>query len=392
MKKFVAILIGVALLMNTFTCIPVLAEPDENQNSLEISSTSAVLIEGSTGAIIYDKDKDKQLRPASITKIMTLLLIFEALESGKIKLTDEVSVSEHAASMGGSQVYLEPYETQTVETMIKCISIASANDASVAMAEYIAGSEEEFVARMNARAKELGMKNTHFVNCYGLDTDNHYSSAYDVALMSRELITKYPGISKYSTVWMDKIIHTTKKGQSEFGLTNTNKLIKFYNGITGLKTGSTGLAKYCLSATANREGMDLIAVIMAAPDTKTRFKEASKLLDYGFANCSLYSDENKDLQTAPIPVKKGVVDVLNYKVKDKFTYLCLKDVNPENITKEVVINESVTAPVKENDKVGEITYKLDGKKIGTVDIVASETIEQAKYRDYIGNCWRRFLF
>ena len=242
---------------------------------LDLESPSAVLIEGSTGTIIYDKNKDEKLKPASITKIMTLLLIFEALDAGQISLTDEVSVSEYAASMGGSQVYLEPFEVQDVNTMLKCISIASANDASVAMAEKIAGSEEEFVARMNDKAKELGMNNTHFVNCCGLDTDNHYSSAYDVALMSRELITKYPQVSQYSTVWMDTITHTTRKGTSEFGLTNTNKLIKFYQGITGLKTGSTSLAKYCLSATAKKENMNLIAVFLAARDTKTWFMEAS---------------------------------------------------------------------------------------------------------------------
>lgn len=389
MKRFGALFIGMILLMSSIFPMKVWAEPKENP--LEITSTAAVLIEGSTGEIIYDKNKDEQLRPASITKIMTLLLIFEALDSGRITLSDQVSVSEHAASMGGSQVYLEPYETQDVDTMIKCISIASANDASVALAEHIAGSEEEFVARMNARAKELGMENTNFVNCYGLDTDNHYSSAYDVALMSRELITKHPEISQYSTVWMDTFVHTTKKGQTEFGLTNTNKLIKQYNGITGLKTGSTGLAKYCLSATAKRDGMDLIAVIMAAPDTKTRFREASKLLDYGFANCSIYTDLNEDLEVVPIPIKKGVVDSLNYRVNDKFSYLCLKDVNPEKITKEVTLTESVTAPIMENDKVGEITYMLNGKKIGTVNIVASETIEVAKYRDYFSVVWKKYM-
>jgi D-alanyl-D-alanine carboxypeptidase (penicillin-binding protein 5/6) len=389
MKRFGALLLGIILLMSSLFRINVSAEPKENP--LEITSTAAVLIEGSTGEIIYDKNKDEQLRPASITKIMTLLLIFEALDSGKITLSDQVTVSEHAASMGGSQVYLEPYETQDVDTMIKCISIASGNDASVAMAEHIAGSEEEFVARMNARAKELGMLNTNFVNCYGLDADNHYSSAYDVALMSRELITKYPEISQYSTVWMDSFIHTTRKGQSEFGLTNTNKLIKQYNGITGLKTGSTGLAKYCLSATAKREGMDLIAVIMAAPDTKTRFREASKLLDYGFANCSIFTDLNEDLEVVPIPIKKGVVDSLNYRVNDKFSYLCLNDVNPENISKEITIMESVSAPVKENDKVGEITYSLNGKKIGTVDVVAAETIEVAKFKDYFSVVWKKYM-
>lgn len=380
MKRFGALVIGVILLMNTLFCMNVYAAPEETQ--MNITSTSAVLIEGSTGSIIYEKNKDEKLKPASITKIMTLLLIFEAVDSGKIKLTDEVSVSEYAASMGGSQVYLEPFETQTVDTMIKCISIASANDASVAMAELIAGSEAEFVARMNEKAKELGMLNTNFVNCCGLDEDNHYSTAYDVALMSKELITKHPEISNYSTVWMDTITHTTRKGQSEFGLTNTNKLIKHYNGITGLKTGSTSLAKYCLSATAKRDGMDLIAVIMAAPETKVRFAEASRLLDYGFANCSIFRDANQDLQVVPVPVKKGIAAGVNYKVKEEFSYLCLKDTNPADITKEVTMYESVTAPVKENDKVGEITYKLGGSKIGTVDIVASENIEKAKFRDY----------
>ena len=280
------------------------------------------------------KNKDEQLHPASITKIMTLLLIYEALDEAKFTLDDEVTVSEHVASLGGSQVYLEPNEVQTVETMIKCIAIVSANDASVAMAEYVAGTEEEFIARMNARAKELGMNNTNFVNSYGLDDDNHYSTAYDVALMSRELITKFPEISNYSTIWMDTIIHKTKKGESEFGLSNTNRLVRFYEGITGLKTGSTGLAKYCLSATARRDGMDLIAVVMASPTTKERFNEATKLLDYGFANCKLYVDNNDNLEVIPIPISRGVKDELNYKVNNKFSYLCNRETNPEDITKK----------------------------------------------------------
>lgn len=358
---------------------------------LELNSPSAILIEGSTGMVIYDKNKDERLRPASITKIMTLLLIFEALDSGKIKLTDEVSVSEHAASMGGSQVYLEPNEVQDVNTMIKCISIASANDACVAMAEYIAGSEEEFVALMNRRAKELGMNNTNFVNCCGLDIDNHYSSAYDVALMSRELITKYPEISKYSTVWMDTIIHTTKKGQTEFGLTNTNKLVKFYQGITGLKTGSTGLAKYCLSASAKRNNMDLIAVIMAAPDTKTRFSEASKLLNYGFANYSIYTDDNTDTVIAPVKVTKGILDSVQGKTGNKFSYLCIKGKTPENIRKEVILYEEVPAPVAVNDKIGEIIYYYDNDKIGSIDILASEAINKAGYKDYFIKLLKRYF-
>jgi len=360
-------------------------------DALNISATSAVLMEGSTGTIIYEKNKDQRLKPASITKIMTLLLIFEALDAGQIKLTDEVSVSEYAASMGGSQVYLEPFEVQTVETMIKCISVASANDASVAMAELICGSEEEFVARMNKKAKELGMNNTNFVNCTGLDDDNHYSSAYDVALMSRELIMKHPEISNYATIWMDTIIHTTKRGQSEFGLNNTNKLVRFYQGITGLKTGSTSLAKYCVSATARRNNMDLIAVIMAAPDTKTRFAEASKLLNYGFANYSIYVDENKDITITPVKVVKGVADTVQGEPADKFSYLCTKGRSPEEIRKELIMYEKVDAPIEAGSKIGEVVYYYQNEEIGRVDIIASEKVEKAGYKDCFIKVLKRFF-
>lgn len=356
-----------------------------------LDSNSVVLMEASTGAILYYKDMDKQVEPASITKIMTLLLIFDALDSGKIKLEDSVSVSEHAASMGGSQVYLEPYETQTVNDLIKCISIASANDACVAMAEYIAGSEEEFVNRMNQRARELGMKNTNFVNSCGLDVANHYSSALDVALMSRELITKYPEISTYSTVWMDTITHTTKKGTSEFGLTNTNKLVRTYKGITGLKTGSTGKAKYCLSATANRNGMDMIAVVMGNPNPLQRFVEAAKLLDYGFANCSLFIDDHKELAIAPVIVKKGLEETVEGKPNGEFHYLCLTNTNPDEIKKEVTMVEEVTAPIEEGSKLGEIIYTYNGKKIGSVDIVAVKQVKEAKFKDYFEKVIQKFF-
>lgn len=351
-----------------------------NEAQLSLNSPSAVVIEGSTGTVVFEKNKDERLRPASITKVMTLLLIYEALASGQISYTDEVTVSEHAASMGGSQVYLEPNETQTVEVMMKCISIASGNDASVAMAEFIAGSEEEFVARMNKRAKELGMVNTNFVNSCGLDVDNHYSSAYDIALMSQELITKFPEISKTATTWMDTITHTTRKGSSEFGLTNTNRLVKSYNGITGLKTGSTGLAKYCLSATANRDGMNLIAVILAAPDTKTRFSEAAKLLNYGFANYSVYKDDNADTVIEPVRVIKGVKDEIQGQIKSEFSYLQNKNQAGE-IRKEIRLDEEVAAPILLGDKVGEIQYFIENKPIGTVDIIATEDIGKATYKD-----------
>lgn len=363
-------------------------------NSVAVTAKSAVLIEGSTGEILYELDKDKQLMPASITKIMTLLLIFEALESGKINLEDEVPVSEHAASMGGSQVYLEPFEKQTVNTMIKCISIASANDASVAMAEFIGGSETEFVARMNEKAAELGMKNTHFLNCCGLDdniTEGHYSSAYDIALMSRELIVKYPQISDYSTVWMDSFTHTTKKGSSEFGLTNTNKLVRTYDGITGLKTGSTSKAKYCLSATARRNGMDLIAVVMASESPKERFVDAAKLLDYGFANCSMYTDENEELIAVRLPVLRGKKEEVGIMADKDFSQVLMKGEAPEDMSKEVVYKENLEAPVKKGDKVGEIRYYLKGEATGTIAIIATENIEKAGYVEYFKKTINRFF-
>jgi len=358
---------------------------------LDLVSPSAVLIEGSTGTVIFEKNKDERLKPASVTKVMTLLLIFEALEEGRIKLMDDVTISEYAASMGGSQVYLEPYEVQNVDTLIKCISIASANDASVAMAEHIAGSHEEFVARMNEKAKELGMNNTNFVNCTGLDADNHYTTAYDIALMSRELIMKYPQVSNYCTVWMDKFVHNTKKGRIEFDLTNTNKLIKSYKGITGLKTGSTSAAKYCLSATARRGSMDLIAVIMAAPDTKTRFMEAAKLLNYGFANYSLYVDDHTDVTLEPARVTKGKSDYVFGDIKDKFSFLCSKGMDPNNIRKEISMFEKVSAPVAAGDKIGEIVYYFGNEKIGSIDILAKQDVDKAGYTDNFIKAIRKFF-
>ena len=241
---------------------------EENTAAVEISAPSAILMEASTGTVIYEKDADTARPPASVTKVMTLLLIFDALANGSISLEEEVTTSEYAASMGGSQVFLEAGEVQTVDTLIKCISVASAIDACVAMAEYICGNEEEFVRRMNERAAELGMNNTSFVNCNGLDAEGHMTSARDIALMSRELITKYPQIHDYCMIWMENITHTTEKGTSEFGLTNTNKLVRQYEYATGLKTGSTGEAKFCVSATAEKNGVELIAVIMAAENSK----------------------------------------------------------------------------------------------------------------------------
>lgn len=350
---------------------------------LGITAKACVLMEASTGQVIYEKNATERLSPASITKIMTLILIFEALDSGKITLTDEVTTSAYAKSMGGSQVFLEEGEKQTVETLIKCIVVASGNDASVAMAEYICGSESEFVNQMNQKAQSLGMTDTHFEDCCGLtESSNHYTSARDVAIMSRELSVGHPQIHDYSTIWMENITHVTNKGTTEFGLANTNKLLKSYEGCTGLKTGSTSLAKYCLSATAVRNDVELIAVVMAAPDYKVRFSEAAALLNYGFANCTLYKDENPE----PLPdadVKNGVSPFVECEYGEQFSYLSTTGENFESVTKEIRFNEEITAPVTAGDTLGSVVYMLGGREIGSVPIVAAKDIAKAGYMDYM---------
>ncbi|TCT15017.1 D-alanyl-D-alanine carboxypeptidase (penicillin-binding protein 5/6) [Natranaerovirga pectinivora] len=377
MKRIITLLITVIL---TFSAVdPGIIFAQESKDSLEIQSKSAVLMEPTSGKVIYEKNAHEKLRPASVTKIMTLLLIFEALDNGTIKLEDEVVVSEHAASMGGSQVYLEPGEIQTVHDMIKCIAIASANDASVAMAEHIAGSELSFVNAMNNKAKELGMVNTNFMNSNGLDHDEHLTTAYDIALMSQELITKYPQIFEYTTIWQDSIIHRTKRGEEEFGLTSTNKLIKWYNGATGLKTGSTSQALYCLSGTAERNGMQLIGVVMAAPDYKTRFDEVMKLLDYGFANVSVYEDKLKGNILQVVPVKRGKINTVEAIVKDNFSYVLGKEDSANEITKDIIIPESIQAPIQKGQVIGEVVYKLAGQEIGKIEIVAKDEVEETTF-------------
>lgn len=363
---------------------------EQQEAGLQITAPSAILMEASTGQVIYEKNPDEQLPPASVTKVMTLLLIFDALESGQIGLEDEVTTSEYAASMGGSQVFLEPGETQTVETMIKCISVASANDACVAMAEYICGNEEEFVAQMNRRAGELGMENTHFVNCNGLDTDGHLTTARDIALMSRELIITYPQIYDYCKIWMENITHTTKKGTSEFGLTNTNKLIRQYEYATGLKTGSTSKAKFCVSATARKDGIDLIAVIMAAPDSKTRVKDAITLLNHGFGKCQCY-EEKEVLSIEPVKVSKGVEKTVNVRQEKVFSYVDTTGANLSQIERKAEVKEPVRAPVKKGQKVGEVGYYLEEQKIGSVDIVAEETVEKMNYQSAVSDTLEEFL-
>ena len=355
-----------------------------------IASPHAVLMEASTGKIIYEKEKDVQVSPASITKIMTLLLIFDEIANQNLDFEDEVTTSAYAKSMGGSQVYLEEGEKQSVETMIKCIVIASGNDASVAMAEHICGSEAEFVKRMNARAKSLGMEHTNFEDCCGLtDSDNHYTTAYDVALMSKELITKYPKILDYSSVWMETITHHTNRGDSEFGLTNTNNLIRGYEGCVGLKTGSTGKAKYCVSAVAKRNGLTLISVIMTAPDYKARFRDGATLLNLGFATCSLYEDESTVKKK--VPVKKSVQREGICENKKKFSYLDTEGKSLSKIEKKIQLKESVEAPVTKGMKAGEIQYYLEDEKIGSIDLVFSQNIEKARYVDYLKMVLERFF-
>ena len=361
-----------------------------NQVAAEVSAPHALLMEVSTGTVLMEKAADEKVHPASVTKIMTLLLILEALEDGKIVLSDMVTVSEHAASMGGSQVYLEPYEKQTVDTLLKCIAVASANDACVAMAEYISGSEGDFVKLMNARAEELGMSNTHFVNCCGLDAEEHLTTARDVALMSRELLRNHPQIHEYCTIWMENITHQTARGSFEFGLTNTNKLIRQYEYATGLKTGYTSVAGFCVSASAKKENIELVAVIMGGTDSKSRFQDAVTLLNSGFGCCSLYTDENR-AALPKIQVKGGVEGQVGLQYADEFSYVSTDGSNLSQVERVPELPEEITAPVEKGDRIGRMVYVLNGREIGSTELMAADTVERAVYGDYIGQVFRIFL-
>lgn len=386
-KRLLCLLLSVCFTVN----ILVFMMPAEVMAAPDVSTPSFVVMEASTGQTICEKDADTRRSPASITKIMTLLIVFEHLHNGRIKLEDLVTTSAYAKSMGGSQVFLEEGETQTLDTMIKCIAVASGNDASVAVAEYIAGSEGEFVKLMNEKAESLGMKNTHFEDCCGLtDSDNHYTSAEDVAIMSRELITKYPEIFDYTGIWMEDIEHHTAQGTSTFTLSSTNKLLKQYEWATGLKTGSTSKALYCLSATANKDGMQLIAVVMAAPDNKTRFQDAITLLNYGYSVSNMYTDENKDA-LPPQKVHGGVEEQVNLTYEGAFHYLDTAGNNLSEMEKEISLPEVIEAPVTEGDAVGEAVYKLNGNRIGSVSILAAKTVEEAGYLDYLYQIWKKYL-
>ena len=336
--------------------------------TLDIKAKSVVLMEPNTGKVLYESNSDEKLPPASITKIMSLLLVMEAIDRGDISLETVVTASEHACSMGGSQIWLEPGETMTVNDLLKAAVIASANDACVALGETVAGSEEGFVALMNERANELGMTNTHFVNCTGLDAEEHLTTAYDVALMSSALI-KHDLIKDYSTVWMD----TLRDGKSE--LVNTNKLVRFYEGTTGLKTGTTSTARYCLSATAERNGLELVAVVMAGESSNDRFGGAKKLLDYGFANYN-YSSIDAGLEEKPkIQVLKGTQKTVEALPQGTLNVLLPKTASG-NIERKTVLSDSVTAPVKKGDILGTVTVTLNGEQLGEIALVAKEDVKR----------------
>lgn len=381
LKKILATFLSAAVCAGAFVSLrlPISAE---EASPFDVESKSAVLMDMNTGTVLYSKNPDESLPPASVTKVMTLLLIMEAIDSGQISLGDELTVSEHAASMGGSQVYLEPGESMKAEELLKCIVVASANDAALTMAEAVAGSEEAFVARMNERAAELGMKNTSFENVTGLDDNvtRHVTSARDIALMSRELM-KHEKIFDFTTIWMDTI-----RGGS-FGLTNTNRLIRFYSGATGLKTGSTSKAGFCISATAKRDDLHLIAVIMGAETRDKRNEAAKQLLDWGFANYSVYKKDGGECD--PVTVIGGVRDGVSG------TYdgceLLLPKGKVGGVSSEVILPESVAAPIKSGDVLGEIKYTIDGDTVAVSEIRASSDVPKISFGGLLAKMLGGFL-
>ncbi len=338
-------------------------------NSLKLESGAAILIEQNSGKVLYEYNPHEKLRPASVTKIMTILLIMEAIDNGNLSYETQIPCSENASSMGGSQIWLDVKETLTVDEMLKAICVVSANDCTVAMAEYLAGSEEAFVELMNNKAKQLGMNDTTFKNCHGIDEDGHLTSCYDIALMSKELLSKHPNITKYTTIWMDSL----RDGKSQ--LVNTNKLIRNYSGATGLKTGSTSLALYNLSASATRDNLSLIAVIMKAPTPKVRFNEASKLLDYGFSNYS-YSEIAKAGEVInSIKVNKGVSEFVDVSLENSCGALVKKG-QEKNLVQNIFLEEALEAPIYKGQKIGTISYLLGDEVVGSSNIIANDDVEK----------------
>ena len=369
MKRFGWIMV-VAALVVSMLALPVQAA------DLDLKGKSALLMDVATGSILYESNAHEPLAPASVTKVMTMLLIMEAIDSGKISWDDMVTASETAAAKGGSQIYLKVGETMNVSDMIKSIAVSSANDCACAMAEHLAGSESAFVEMMNARAQELGMNDTHFVNCTGLDdgadAEQHRTSAHDIAVMSRELLKNHPDIKKFTTIWMDSVRNGT------FGLSNTNKLIRFYSGATGLKTGFTSGAGYCLSASAQREGMELIAVVMGCESSADRFAACKSMLDYGFANFALVSAETE--QKAEVSVKLGKTAAVTAE-PGADTQLLIDKAQRSSVTTQVFLEESVTAPVSKGQRLGTLTVKAGEQVLAEVPLVAAEGVERLSWGD-----------
>lgn len=387
-KKIIAGITAFAVALSLSAAAVFAAEKSTQVNtdvSAEIvTAPSAILIEQTSGQVLYEKEADKKMPIASVTKTMTMLLIMEAIDSGKIKYTDMVTTSEHAASMGGSQVYLEVGEQMSVDDMLKAIAVASGNDAAVAMAEHIAGTETAFVENMNKRAKELGAKNTHFINCNGLDeTEEHYSTARDIAVISAELL-RHEDIQKYLTIWMD----TLRDG--EFGLSNTNKLIRFYEGANGIKTGSTSTAKYCLAASAKRDNMQLIAVVLGAPSTADRFSSARGLLDYGFANYALADNSSYKVDLPKIKVKGGYLDEAEVEISGSLNTVVKKG-NQSKITVKVKTEDSLTAPVKKGDKVGEAVFYVDDEELTRRTVTAKDDIPEINSFRMFFRCLQKWV-
>ena len=365
-------------------------QTNSNKNSkldlsnIKLESESAILIEQNSGQILYEHNSHKKLRPASVTKIMTILLIMEAIDNGSLSYTDKIPCSEAAAAMGGSQIWLDVREELTVDEMLKAICVVSANDCTVAMAEYLEGSQEAFVNKMNEKAKELGMKDTTFKNCHGLDEDGHLTSSYDIALMSKELLNNHPNITKYTTIWMDSL----RDGKSE--LVNTNKLIRNYKGATGLKTGSTSLALYNLSASATRNNLSLIAVIMKGETSAKRFSDAQKLLDYGFNNYEYKELAVKDDVVGNIRVEKGTLNSIDL-ICNKNLGIVIKKGENREIEQNVYVPEKIYAPVYKNQKIGEISYTLNNEIIGKVDIISNTDIEKDTLINYMSDIYKTWF-
>ena len=356
-------------------------------NPLALDCGAACLIEQNSGLIIYDYNMHEKLRPASVTKIMSLLLIMEALDSGKIQLTDKIPCTEDAAKMGGSQIWLDVRETLTVEEMLKAICVVSANDCVVAMADYLEGSQDAFVKKMNQKAQELGMNDTTFKNCHGLDEDGHLTSAYDIAIMSRELLMNHPSITKYTTIWMDSL----RDGKSS--LVNTNKLVRNYNGCTGLKTGSTSIALYNLSASATRNNLSLIAVVLKAPTPAIRFSNAQKLLDYGFSNYTVTSFGQKGDVIKSVEIKKGTASSVDAILENDAEVL-MSNGSSKDITQEIKLDDTFTAPILEGQNLGEVEFSINGNVVSTVNLVANKSSDKLSFGSiikFVMNKWFNML-